>query len=147
MLETPPPYRASIRDRALVAGQLWDWGWLQAAFAPTMARPSDLDGIIEQDGHLLVLEGKPDAYTWQEHNAQFRTLKTLSGKPGTSVLIVYGDPAAAPPQVHAAEVVIPLGPKHLPAEPATNDDVIRRVRRWFQHTHHCCHAAVCLYSL
>ncbi len=134
----------NIRDRTLVAEQLWDWGWLNPAFHPTRARASDIDGIVEQNQHILILEGKPCPYAWEEGSAQFRTLKTLSGKPGTCVLVLYGDPAT--PAVFYAEQVIPMGPKHLPRVDATNDDVIRWVAQWFTHTHRCREPFSCLYT-
>jgi hypothetical protein len=134
----------NIRDRDLVAQQLWDWGWLNPAFHPTTARASDIDGVVEQDGHILILEGKPYPFAWPEGSAQFRTLKTLSGKPGTCVLILYGDPSI--PAVFKAEQVIPMGPKHLPRVPATNDDVIRWTAQWFAHTHRCREPFSCLYT-
>lgn len=134
----------NIRDRQTVADQLWDWGWLNPAFAPTRARASDIDGIVEQNGHILILEGKPHPYAWIQDSAQYRTLKTLSSKPGTCVLVLYGDPAI--PQVHFAEQVIPMGPRHLPRVPADNDDVVRWVADWFFHTHNCREPFSCLYT-
>jgi hypothetical protein len=134
----------NIRDRAIVAGQLWDWGWLNVAFHPTRARASDIDGVVEQDRHILILEGKPHPYAWEEGSAQYRTLKTLSGKPGVCVLVLYGDPAG--PHVRQAEQVIPMGPRHLPRVPASNDDVIRWVAEWFGHTHLCREPFSCLYT-
>lgn len=134
----------NIRDRARVAEQLWDWGWLNPAFHPTRARASDIDGVVEQDKHVLILEGKPSDYAWPEGSAQFRTLKTLSGKPGMCVLVLYGDPAG--PTVHKAEQVIPMGPRHLPRVSATNRDVVRWVAQWFNHTHECREPFSCLYT-
>lgn len=134
----------NIRNRDLVAQQLWDWGWLNPAFRPTRARASDIDGVVEQDGHLLILEGKPTDYAWRQDSAQFRTLKTFSRKPGTCVLVLYGD--ASIPLVKTAEQIIPMGPKHLPRVPADNDDVIRWVAEWFTHTHRCREPTSCLYT-
>jgi hypothetical protein len=134
----------NIRNRERVAEQLWDWGWLNPAFHPTRARASDIDGVVEQDRHILILEGKPAEYLWTPESAQFRTLKTLSGKPGMCVLVLYGDPAG--PTVHHAEQIIPMGPKHLPRVKATNADVVRWVAQWFAHTHQCGEPTSCLYT-
>lgn len=134
----------NIRDRERVAQQLWDWGWLNPAFHPTRARASDIDGVVEQDRHILILEGKPADYAWTQESAQFRTLKTLSGKPGMCVLVLYGDPGG--PTVHSAEQVIPMGPKHQQRMKATNQDVIRWVAQWFTHTHQCREPSSCLYT-
>jgi hypothetical protein len=134
----------NIRDRAMVAQQLWDWGWLNPAFAPTRARASDIDGVIEQCGHILILEGKPADYAWAQDSAQFRTLKTLSAKPGMCVLVLYG--IAATSTVIKAEQIIPMGPRHLPRVDADNDDVIRWVTQWFAHTHACREPFSCLYA-
>lgn len=37
---------------------VWDWGFLDDAFAPTKIKVTDGDGIVERRGHFLLFETK-----------------------------------------------------------------------------------------
>lgn len=79
----------NIDDRQRFAEHLWDWEFLNSAL-PGKIRPMDIDGIIERNGHFLVLEGK--ALGKEISTGQRITLENLSEKPNISVLVLYGEP-------------------------------------------------------
>lgn len=49
---------ANIRSIEEYTRSVWDWGWLNDCFKPTPIRVSDVDGIVERNGHFLFFEGK-----------------------------------------------------------------------------------------
>jgi hypothetical protein len=79
----------NIRSRETVAERLWDWEFLNGAL-PGKIRPMDIDGIVEKNGHFLVLEGKPVGQNIPY--GQRLTLERLAAQDETSVLILYGEP-------------------------------------------------------
>lgn len=79
----------NIRNRKTVAKRLWDWEFLNDVL-PGKIRPMDIDGIIERNGHFLVLEGKPLGKRIK--TGQRITLRQLSKRKNFSVLILYGEP-------------------------------------------------------
>ncbi len=66
-----------------------DWGILDGCF-PRNIKPSDIDGVIEINGHVLFLEWKPKDKPLS--NGQRRMFLTMTrDAPKQQVFIVYGD--------------------------------------------------------
>lgn len=80
----------NLRDRETAARRLWDWAELSAAFTGKI-RPCDIDGIVEINGHFLVIEAKP-AHEMPPDGGQRRVLDELAKLPRFTVLVLYGDP-------------------------------------------------------
>lgn len=130
---------SNLRDRAKVADSLVDWAFLTLAWNGTRARPSDIDGEIEQNYHWLTLEGKPLAHAWREGDAQFRTLKRKSELPEFCVMVLYLENPWAP-TIQSVELVTPGMPFHHLRRPASNAEVLAWCSAWFLHTQ-CCRDA------
>ena len=48
----------SIQSEARFVDALWDWGFLEGAFANPHIRLSDVDGTVEVNGRFLYIEAK-----------------------------------------------------------------------------------------
>lgn len=48
----------SIHNKTLFMDNLWDWGFLQRYLGGFGISPTDIDGMIERNGHILLLEAK-----------------------------------------------------------------------------------------
>ncbi len=79
----------TIRDKDKFMARLWDWAILDGCFPGSRIRPTDVDGLVERNGHFLFIEAKGlgvDITTGQE--ILFRRLSEL---PKVSVLILWGE--------------------------------------------------------
>lgn len=114
----------TIRNLKAYVDGLWDWGFLDICFAPTKVKVSDVDGIVERNGHILYLEAKslgkgiPDG--------QRIMLRSLA-QHGCTVVVLWGhknDPR---------EMMIWWPHSVEPADKITVDisDVQNFVRSWF----------------
>jgi len=51
----------NIRNIDTYVSQIWDWSFLNDCFKQTKIRVTDIDGMVESDGHFLMIETKmPD---------------------------------------------------------------------------------------
>jgi hypothetical protein len=118
----------NIDDRESFAEHLWDWGFLNSAL-PGKIRPMDIDGIVERNGHFLVLEGKSLGASMS--TGQRITLENLSEKPKVHVLILYGEPKSSKPEK------MRLLDHH--SEPVSCDpEMVRKVvKSWVKHAESC----------
>ena len=66
----------------------WDWGCFDECFTRG-ARISDIDGVIDCDGHVCVIEAKPVGHELRD--GQLRVFGALA-RLGVKVFIVYGKP-------------------------------------------------------
>jgi hypothetical protein len=137
---------SNLRDRAKTADSLVDWEFLNPAWGGTRARPSDIDGEIEQNYHWLTLEGKRVGHRWNLDDAQFRTLKHKSELPEFCVMVLYVENPWAP-TVRFVEVVAPGMPHHRELRAATNADVIAWCNLWWNHTRCCRDAHLCPHNM
>lgn len=48
----------NIRDMDTYVSQIWDWSFLNDCFGETKIRVTDVDGLIERNGHFLLIETK-----------------------------------------------------------------------------------------
>lgn len=68
----------------------WDWTPFNECFAPSRIRISDIDGVVERNGHFLFLEGKTDGAVLPRGQAIL--LGRLGLLPGATVCLFYGHP-------------------------------------------------------
>lgn len=78
-------YRHNCAERGCQIEQLPNWDDLIAAF-PRNIRPTDIDAMVEINGHFLFIEQKSAGVSLE--NGQRRALATLAQQPNTTVLIV-----------------------------------------------------------
>jgi hypothetical protein len=79
----------TIRNIDNFVDSLWDWGFLDDCFGGTRIKVSDLDGIVERHGNVLILETKsPGAPIPKGQEILFNTLTSQSG---FTVLVIWGD--------------------------------------------------------
>lgn len=77
----------TINNPQLFNDGIWDWGFLDDCFAPSRIKVSDIDGISERNGHLLVLETK--AAGVQVKTGQMILFRQIV-RAGNHVLIIWG---------------------------------------------------------
>ncbi len=79
----------TLRSRDKYAEAAWDWGIFRGCFGRTTILPSDVDGIVERKGRLLLIEAKPrDRIGIDDGQAQvFSAAVAL----GITVIVLYGD--------------------------------------------------------
>ncbi len=69
---------------------LWDWSFLNDCFGHTRIRVTDIDGVVERNGHFLYIETKsPGASIPQGQALMF---EALTRQPNSHVLIIWGEP-------------------------------------------------------
>src|SRR5690349_19824127 len=79
-----------IHDMTRFCRSLWDWSLLDGCFGPTRIRPSDLDGVVERKGCLLVLEAKSPGVSVPA--GQMRMLRALAHSGHVTVIVIWGHP-------------------------------------------------------
>lgn len=75
--------------------QLWSFGMLKGCFGDTKRRPSDIDGLLDVNGHFLVLEGK-DEKDGGLDQGQGRLFRNLRFPKSVASLIWWGNPPEGP---------------------------------------------------
>lgn len=108
------------RPRQLRQNNDGRWDFLSGVL-PNHINPTDVDLSYERRGHFLFLEGKRSGAFIK--TGQRRYLNALAELPNVHVIHFYGTP---PDQVEAYGI----WPK--PAKPATTDDLISSIKRWFE---------------
>lgn len=68
---------------------LWDWGILSGCFGETKIRPTDVDGMVERNGHFLFLEAKSTGVTLPK--GQQIMFSRLAAPKSFTVFVVHGD--------------------------------------------------------
>jgi hypothetical protein len=120
----------TIRDIDDFISSLWDWGILKGCFGDTKIEPTDIDGIVERNGHFLVLETKkPGNPLVQGQRIMFNRLLELKM---FTVLIIWGHPGCP-------EKMLIMYPPPYPAKEIECDrDMLRQVvSRWFDYANKC----------
>jgi hypothetical protein len=108
---------------------LWDWSPLNDCFANTTIRVSDLDGIVERNGHFLVLDGKrPDLNGRRDIQNGQRLLYKRLAETGFSVIVFHGYP---PHEVQFVRQWTPGG-GFIPERPCTLPELHQLVVQWFE---------------
>lgn len=115
----------TIRNKEAYFASQWDWACLDGCFGETRISPTDVDGLVERRGHILVMEAKLPGV--QVTTGQRITLDVLSKKPGVSVLIVWGKPGQP-------ERIRFMGNNGERDWNEANIDTLREiVSKWFEH--------------
>lgn len=77
-----------MRWRCGTRGCFLDTRWRLTELDGTLphgANFGDCDAWAEIDGRFLFIEHKPEGFTWDARNGQWRALKRLAGLPGVTV--------------------------------------------------------------
>jgi hypothetical protein len=115
----------TINNPKLYMDTHWDWACLDGCFGSGI-RPSDVDGIVEVNGHFLLMETKsPSAHLSIGQRRMFLAFPGL-------VIVVWGEPGA-PKEM----LVLDHGDEVRPLGTATLDDFRKRVRAWFLYANGC----------
>jgi hypothetical protein len=77
-------WRWNCDKRGCYLEDRWSLTTLDGAL-PHGAQFGDLDGWAEIDGRFLFIEHKPEGFSWDTANGQWRALKQLSRLPGVTV--------------------------------------------------------------
>ena len=107
--------------------KLWDWEFLNDCFTnvdpSSKIRVSDIDGIVERNGQMLVIENKKP--NEKMPYGQKLTLESFAAQ-GHTVLVVYGN---SPEEITSYEIWrLSSRQRH---DSATTEEVKRRVESWF----------------
>lgn len=109
----------TIRNLEVYVSQLWDWGFLDSCFGDTKIRLSDIDGIVERNGHFLLIEAKSSGVPIPI--GQGIMFDRFAAMPKCSVLVIWGEP-------NKPEKMQLWGRTR---QEATEQDVQRIVADWF----------------
>jgi hypothetical protein len=101
--------------------QLWDWGFLNNCFKPTKIRVTDMDGLVERNGHFLLIEAK--SLGKDIPIGQQILFNNLIKSDRWHVLILWGAPNS-PEKLQ-------LWGHHSAPKPTNETKVQKIVRRWF----------------
>lgn len=115
----------NLRDRDVVARRLWNWAPYNDCFT-RRAHLSDVDGVIECNGRVLVVEGKPEDERGVAY-AQGCIFSAMVAH-GFDVLILFGDPITGIP---SSWIRWGKDPETRKQEPCSVDDVREFMRAWW----------------
>lgn len=115
----------TINNQELFDRGIWDWGFLDGCFAPTRIKVSDIDGITERNGKLLILETKRRGVELNTgQSIMFRQLV----RAGNHVLTIWGYQSEP---VHDLLYMTPGGDcRYTDVEKETIQDIVRDWFRW-----------------
>ena len=109
----------SIKDKAKYVANLWDWGFLDGCFGHTKIRVTDLDGLVERNGHFLFIEAKSSGVGVPR--GQQILFDRLIESPQNSVLVIWGCP-------NKPEMAQWWGRKTFPAD---EEAIVEEVAAWY----------------
>jgi len=78
----------TIKNKDAFMGALWDWGFLDECFNKTKIKVSDVDGIVERNGHVLFIEAKPPG---KEVSVGQSIMFSALAQSGFTVLVIWGE--------------------------------------------------------
>lgn len=109
----------NLHDPNSYLTSFWDWTPFNECFSPARLKIGDIDGIVERNGHFLIIETKrPNAQLSTGQDIMFSKLVKL---PEFNVLIIYGE----------ANMPVRYQWYGYPVKPANLDTIRRLIRRWF----------------
>jgi len=117
----------TIQNEELFMGSLWDWGILNGCFGNTKIKPTDVDGLVERNGHFLVLEAKRPGVKIKA--GQWWTINALRNTGLFTTIIIWGE--RNQPEQMQVIYPIPYAPKQ--PEKAGITELRDIVSRWFQY--------------
>lgn len=80
----------TIKNLEVFVENLWDWGFLDGCFGGTRIRVTDIDGLVERNGHFLLIEAKSPGK--EVPTGQRILFDRLVQDKRWHVLIVWGEP-------------------------------------------------------
>lgn len=80
----------TISNAARYVQNLWDWSCLDGCFDNPRVSVTDLDGALEKNGYLLILETKKESADLSV--GQRIAFRNLCRTGHTSIIVVWGDP-------------------------------------------------------
>lgn len=98
----------TIESPETFVASMWDWAVLDGCFGGTRIKPTDIDGCIERNGRLLILETKlPHADIPYGQSIMFENLRNsgivtifvIWGNPGNPVALKYWTSAEVSSQI------------------------------------------------
>jgi hypothetical protein len=105
---------------------VWDWAILDGCFGETRIKPTDIDGCVERNGNLLILETKqPGA---QIPKGQEITFQAFVRRAGAVVMVIWGE-QNKPEQLKVFSRKYPNG-KVIDAD---GEKFRRLVKIWYEH--------------
>lgn len=108
---------------------LWDWGPFDGCFGTTRIRISDVDGIVERNGHILLIEAKPPGKTVSKGQA---IMFDKIAESGFFVLILWGETNKPEQyQVYRPKRWHDMGQNPSKPQPITLQEAREFVRGWF----------------
>ena len=117
----------TIQSKEKFMDALWDWGILKGCFGSTKIEPSDVDGLVERNGHFLILEAKNPGVKIKQ--GQWWTLNALRNTGFFTAIIVWGK--ANQPEM--MQILYPK-PYEIKQPQAADINVFRRVvAGWFKY--------------
>lgn len=107
---------------------LWDWSPFNDCFGDSGIKISDVDGIVERNGHFLILDGKrPNLRGQREISDGHRLLYRRLAIFGVSVIVFHGQP---PSDVQYIRQWLPGG-EFVQERPCDLDGLRDLVAEWF----------------
>lgn len=123
----------SIRSVEDYMANLWSFGMFKGCFEGTRRKPSDIDGVVDAHGHLLVLEGKHEGDGGLDEG-QGTLFRNLRFPKSVASLIWWGNPPEGPigrlrydPPV---SLLVPQRGEVGTVHPASLEDLRDVVREW-----------------
>lgn len=79
----------TIQNPQKFCAGLWDWALLDGCFGESKISPTDIDGFVERNGHVLILETKaPEASIPRGQEIMFVNLTKYNA---ATVLVIWGN--------------------------------------------------------
>lgn len=120
----------TIHDRDAYMRGIWDWKILDGCFGNTKIAPTDIDGLVERNGNLLILETKaPGASVPEGQSITFRRIVQQGVDAGklNVVIVIWGE-NGTPTKLRVYSAMHPEGKNF--------DDNLETLRKyvaaWFQ---------------
>lgn len=118
----------TINNPQLYMAGVWDWIILKECFGMSNIKPSDIDGVVEHNGHTLYFETKqPGVVIPQGQRIMFETWQQQDKN---TVMIIWG----AQNIVSCLEVLYHTGVSRVYPN-ATNETLRERVKAWYDYAH------------
>lgn len=118
----------TINNPQSFVGQLWDWSVLDGCFGDTKIAPTDVDGLVEHNGHFLMLEAKNSGVSIPVGQAILHKA-WLSYQ--HSLIVIYGEPG----KPTRLECYLFGSTQARVSDPATIELLRSMVSYWFKKVH------------
>lgn len=109
-------------ERAFLNG-IWDWSILDGCFGETRIKPTDIDGLVERNGHFLILECKAPGTPVKQGQSIMLTRAVSTGY--FTAMIVWGEQS----RPEKLQIIGCMG--DLLIDPCDLDTFRHYVRVWF----------------